>query len=108
MQVVAEREVPDAPLADTTTPPTSSNYSQTTTSNSDELISRAAWRAGVLGALTVASRILAARAILLFSVLGAIALACIALRDPNYIRLGVLALYTLTVTVPLVWLAGRS
>lgn len=110
MQVVAERVLPDPavePAAPTTTAPTttSSISLQTTTS---ELVGRQAWRQGVLGALTVAIRILAARAILLFSVLGAIALACIALSDPDYIRLGVLALYTLTVTCPLVWLAGRQ
>lgn len=109
MQVVAEREVadpPELPAPTTTTPTTISSTLSPATTN--ELVARAAWRAGVLGSLTVAIRILSARAILLFSVLGAIGLACIALGNPDYIRLGVLALYTLTVTCPLVWLAGRS
>ena len=110
MQVVAEREVadpPELPAPTTTTPTTTSSISlQTTTS--DELISRAAWRAGVLGSLTVAIRILAARSILLFAVLGAIGLAWLALSASDYVRLAALALYTITVVGPLVWLAGKS
>lgn len=111
MQVVAERVVPDAPAAEpaapTTTPQTttSSTLSPATT---NELIARQAWRAGVLGALTVAIRILAARAILLFAVLGAIGLAWLALSASDYVRLAALGLYTATVVIPLIWLAGKS
>ena len=78
------------------------------TTTSDELLGRYAWRQGVLGALTVAIRILAARAILLFAVLGAIGLAWLALSSPDYERLGALAIYTISVLAPLVWLAGKS
>lgn len=108
MQVVAERVIADEPQAPTTTATTITSPTSPQQTTTNELVAGAAWRAGVLGSLTVAIRILSARAILLFSVLGAIGLACIALGNPDYIRLGVLALYTLTVTCPLVWLAGRS
>ena len=105
MQVVAEREFPDAPAVVTTTPPTISSTSSQTT---NELIGRAAWRAGVLGALTVAIRILAARSILLFAVLGAIGLAWLALSAADYVRLVALALYTVSVVCPLIWLSSKS
>ena len=108
MQVVAEREVPDAPPATPTTSTTSSTLSPAPTTSSDELVSRLAWRNGVLGALTVAIRILAARAILLFAVLGAIGLAWLALSSSDYVRMAALALYTITVVVPLIWLAAKS
>lgn len=110
MQVVAERVVADEPQAPTTTAQTttSSISLQTTTSNSDELIARAAWRQGVLGALAVAIRILAARSILLFAVLGAIGLAWLALSAADYVRLVALALYTVSVVCPLIWLASKS
>lgn len=62
----------------------------------------------MLGALTVAIRILAARSILLFAVLGAIGLAVLAISGGDYPRLAVLGLYTVTVCGPLVWLAGKS
>ena len=82
--------------------------SPATTTSSDELVSRLAWRNGVLGALTVAIRILAARAILLFAVLGAIGLAWLALSSSDYVRMAALALYTITVVVPLIWLSSKS
>ena len=109
MQVVSEREVadpPELPAPTTTTSTMSSTSSQTTTS--DELISRAAWRAGVIGSLTVAIRILAARSILLFAVLGAIGLAWLALSAADYVRLVALALYTVSVVCPLIWLSSKS
>ena len=109
MQVVAERVVEDAPPpAALTTSTTSSTLSPATTTSSDELVSRLAWRNGVLGALTVAIRILAARAILLFAVLGAIGLAWLALSSSDYVRMAALALYTITVVVPLIWLSSKS
>lgn len=111
MQVVAERVVADPePAGITTTAPTttSSISSQTTTSSSDELIARAAWQRGVFAAFSVAIKILAARAILLFAVLGAIGLAVLAISGGDYPRLAVLGLYTITVCGPLVWLAGKS
>ena len=112
MQVVAEREVADPEPAVatpmTTTPPSSISSPPQTTTSTDELIARAAWRAGVLGALTVAIRILAARSILLFAVLGAIGLAWLALSAADYVRLVALALYTVSVVCPLIWLSSKS
>ena len=78
------------------------------TTTSDELVSLLAWRNGVLGALTVAIRILSARAILLFAVLGAIGLAWLALLSNDYVRMAALALYTITVVCPLIWLSSKS
>lgn len=86
----------------------SSTSSPPATTTNDELVSRLAWRNGVLGALTVAIRILSARAILLFAVLGAIGLAWLALLSNDYVRIGALALYTITVVGPLVWLSGKT
>lgn len=112
MQVVAEREVADpAPVVDTTTTQTTisstSSPAQTTT-NIDELISRVAWRQGVLGALDILLRLLAARMILLFAVLGAISLAWLALSSSDYIKLAALAVYLAGALLPLVWLASRG
>ncbi|HEY2530288.1 MAG TPA: hypothetical protein VGJ20_20520 [Xanthobacteraceae bacterium] len=72
-----------------------------------DYLHRAAWKAGVLGALNVATVILAVRLTLLVSVGGAISLTWLALRDPDPYRLGALAVYAVLVVVPLVWLAGR-
>lgn len=106
MQVVAEREVADPPETMTTTPSLISSPPQTTTS--DELIARAAWRHGVFGALAVLLRLLAARMILLFAVLGAIALAWLALSSSDYVKLAALAVYLAGALLPLVWLASRG
>ena len=111
MRVVGERQVLDAlpepaPAAPTTPISTTSSTSSPTTT--DELVSRLAWRQGVLGALTLAIRILSARAILLFAVLGAIGLAWLALSSSDHVRLAALALYTITVVGPLVWLSGKT
>lgn len=112
MQVVAEREVADPePVVDTTTTKTTissiSSPAQTTT-NTDELIARVAWRQGVLGALAILLRLLAARMILLFAVLGAIGLAWLALSSSDYIKLAALAVYLAGALLPLVWLASRG
>jgi hypothetical protein len=61
-----------------------------------------------LGALAVATRILAARAILLFAVLGAISLAVMALMEGDWPHLAVLGTYLVGGLLPLVWLASRS
>jgi hypothetical protein len=71
-----------------------------------EYIHRAAWKAGVLGALNVATKILAVRLTLFAAVLGAIALAYLVLRDPTPYALGVLGVYAAVVVVPLIWLAA--
>lgn len=73
-----------------------------------EMVHRGAWKAGVMGAFNVASVILAVRLTLLVAVVGAIALAYLALASTDAFRLGVLAIYALVVVVPLVWLAARQ
>ena len=106
-RAVPEHVVPDeAPATTTTIPSSPSSPPQTTTTN--EVLARYAWQQGVIGSLRVAALILAARAILLFAVLGAIALAVIALSASDYVRLIALALYTVTVVCPLIWLSGRG
>jgi hypothetical protein len=57
--------------------------------------------------LNVAAAILAARMILLLAVLGAIALAWMALQAHDLLRLAVLAVYTVTCVGPLIWLSSR-
>lgn len=71
-----------------------------------EYIHRAAWKAGVLGALNVATKILAVRLTLFAAVCGAIALSYLVLRDPTWPALGVLGVYAGVVVVPLIWLAA--
>jgi hypothetical protein len=75
-----------------------------------EYIHRAAWKAGVLGALNVATVILAVRLTLLVSVGGAIWLTwlvCGGAGAPDPLRLAALGVYAAAVVVPLVWLAAR-
>jgi len=61
----------------------------------------------VLGAVNVLTKVLAARLIVLVGVAGGIALAWLALSDPDPLRLGVLAIYAIFVVGPSVWLASR-
>lgn len=113
MQVVAERVVADPePAVVTTTatiPSSISSPTQTTTSTdlNAELISRYAWRQGLLGALAAINQVLAVRAVLLVSVLGAIFLAYLALAQDDVFRLGVLAVYCAVVVAPVVALTYR-
>jgi hypothetical protein len=72
-----------------------------------EYIHRATWKAGVLGALNLATAILAVRLTLLVSVGGAIGVAYLVLKEPDPYRLGALAVYAGVVVVPLIWLAAR-
>ena len=72
-----------------------------------EIAARRAWKQGVLGAMNVAVWLLAVRMILLLAVVGAVILTWYALTAPDPFRLGAVALYTVTVVVPLVWLARR-
>jgi uncharacterized BrkB/YihY/UPF0761 family membrane protein len=69
---------------------------------------RSAWKAGVLGAFNVLAIILAIRFTLLVSVIGAIILALAVERNPDPWRLGALAIYSLIVVLPTVWLASRK
>jgi hypothetical protein len=72
-----------------------------------EFVHRAAWKAGVLGALNVLVLLTAVRLTLLVSVCGGIALAYLALLNPDPYRLGVLGIYAISVVVPLIVLASR-
>lgn len=72
-----------------------------------EILARAAWRAGVIGALNIASQVLAARLIVLIAVLGGIVLTFTALGNPDPYRIGTLLIYAVGVVLPSVWLAGR-
>lgn len=105
MTLVAEREVSDAASLPPPTSPPNFSPTQTTT---NELVARYAWRQGVLGALTVVIRILAARMILFFAVIGAVVLTYIALAQGDYLRLAVVAVYLVGAVLPLVWLASRG
>ena len=113
MTLVGERRVDEArplsiqDLSQMTTGSSATAPTTTTTQLSQEYIHRAAWKAAVLGALNIATAILAVRLTLLVAVGGAISLTWLALRDPDPYRLGALGVYALVVVVPLVWLAGR-
>lgn len=72
-----------------------------------EYIHRAAWQAGVLGAINVLVLVVSVRIIVLVAVGGGIVLTSMALGNPDPWRLGVLAIYSLAVVVPVVWLASR-
>ena len=73
-----------------------------------EYVHRAAWKAGVLGAVNVLLLVLAVRLVLLVAVCGAAGLAYLVLIGaPDPYRLGVLAVYSGVVCLPLVWLAAR-
>lgn len=72
-----------------------------------EYIHRAAWKAGVLGAINVLVLITAARVIVMVAVGGGIVLTSMALTNLDPWRLGALAIYAIAVVVPVVWLASR-
>jgi hypothetical protein len=60
-----------------------------------------------MGTLNVLFVILAVRAVLLVAVIGAIILASAVVATPDPWRLGALAVYTIAVVVPTVWLSAR-
>lgn|SRR5215472_2730892 len=112
MTLVTESEIPDPPAPPNPTPTTPSSTTSATASptriDADELISRAAWQQGLLGALATINRVLAARAILMIAVLGAIGLAYEAVSESDILRLIALAVYLVAGLGPLVWLSSRS
>lgn len=67
---------------------------------------RAAWKAGVIGALNMAATILAARVIVLVAVVGGILLTWTALADPQLYRLLSLGVYGALIVLPVVWLSS--
>jgi hypothetical protein len=105
MQLVAEKTTPDlAGLVSgmkttaATTPPSQP---------SAEFQHRAAWRAGVLGAINVLAIVLAVRLILLIAIVGAFYLTVIAIREPDLLRLAALGIYSVIIVGPLTWLSSR-
>lgn len=75
-----------------------------------EYVHRAAWKAGVLGAINVLIAVVAVRLVLLVAVIGALYLARLALDVPAPIQMPaliMLGVYCATVVLPLVWLASR-
>lgn len=60
-----------------------------------------------MGALNAFALVVGARAIVLVAVFGGIGLTWLALQNPDPYKLGALAIYTLAVLCPVVWLAGR-
>lgn len=60
-----------------------------------------------MGSLNVLFVVLAVRAILALSVVGAIILSVAVIRAPDPWRLGTLAIYTLAVVLPLIGLSSR-
>jgi hypothetical protein len=89
----------------TATTPASAALSRET-----EFVTRAAWRAGVLGAVNALFVILAVRAILLVAVVGALVLAWTVAKSADpipYPSLIMLVVYGLLVVIPVVWLSSR-
>lgn len=71
-----------------------------------EYIHRAAWKAGMLGAVNVMAKVLAARLIVLVAIVGGIMLALPALSNPDWVRMAILGVYCLGVVFPAVALAA--
>jgi len=72
---------------------------------------RAAWKAGVMGALNLLAIVLAVRLVLLVAVIGALWLAKLALDVPATLQipaLVMLGVYCATVVIPMVWLSSRK
>ena len=70
-----------------------------------EFIHRSAWKAGVLGALNVAARVLAARMIVLIAVSGGIFLAYRVVGQPDWLHVAILSVYAIGVVGPSIVLA---
>jgi ABC-type sulfate transport system permease subunit len=71
-----------------------------------EVIHRAAWKAGVMGALNFAALVLSIRLIVLVAVMGGIILSFQALQTADVYRAVALALYGALVLIPVIWLAS--
>jgi hypothetical protein len=113
MQLVGERVSPDQTLSGlvAATAATISTPKAPTVSRETEYVHRAAWKAGVMGALNLLAVVLAVRLVLLVAVVGALWLAKIALDVPQPVQqaaLIMLAVYCVTVVLPMVWLSSRK
>jgi hypothetical protein len=92
------------------TPKTMASIAAGLPSREGEYQHRAAWKAGVMGALNLLAVVLAVRLVLLVAVVGALWLAKLALDVPPPIQqaaLIMLAVYCATVVLPMVWLSSR-
>src|SRR5580692_9066695 len=102
MQLVAEKALPDQPgslssLIAANTPTTSSTPK--VSRETAEFQHRAAWKAGVMGAMNLLAIVLAVRLVLLVAVIGALWLAKLALDVPQPVQqaaLIMLAVYCVT------------
>lgn len=102
MQLVGEQRTADPPPS-----PSPTGRTTPTPSFSDEFQHRAAWKAGVMGALGVVTQVLALRLLVLVAIIGGVGLTWMALAQPDPFRLGALVIYGLLIVVPVIWLAGR-
>lgn len=108
MLLVAEKGAPDPAAAfEQLNQNQRTTTSATTTSAQGEYVHRAAWKAGLIGALNALALVLAIRFTLLVAIVGAIVLAVIAIEAPDPYRLGALAIYAIVVVGPTIWLASR-
>jgi hypothetical protein len=115
MEMVAERQIPEAPsLSTLIAGATTTAQTQTVTTPpkappnlQNEFMTRSAWRSGVLGAINVLVAVVAVRFALLVSIVGAIVLTYITIEAPDPWRLAALGVYTALVVLPATWLASR-
>src|SRR5580693_3244082 len=112
MQLVAEKQVPDPQtLSSLIATATTTTATKPPVPRETEFIHRAAWKAGVMGALNLLAVVLAVRLVLLVAVIGALWLAKLALDVPVTMQmpaLVMLGVYCLTTVIPLVWLSSRK
>jgi hypothetical protein len=80
----------------------------TATPPDTEYVHRAAWKAGVLGAINVLMVVTAIRLIVLVAVGGAIALTVLALQQPDPLKLIALGIYCAVVIPACTVLAARG
>jgi hypothetical protein len=114
MQLVGEKTIPEAQtlsglIATATT--TATTQPKPGVSRETEFVHRAAWKAGVMGALNLLAVVLAVRLVLLVAVIGALWLAKLAIEVPPSVQMPALVMlgtYCLTTVIPLVWLSSRK
>lgn len=73
----------------------------------EEVEHRAAWKAGMLGAINVLAAVLAARWTAMMAVAGSILLSLEVMPQPDPYKLGLLGIYCLLVVGPCIWMASR-
>jgi hypothetical protein len=72
------------------------------------MLHRAAWQAGLLGALNAMAMVLSARLTVLVAVCGGIGLTWYYGQQLDAYRLGALGIYAIGVVAPTVWLAAMG